>query len=71
MKVSQEESQASGLPAVQHADLGLTNKETALRPLLEALLDKAQELGESFQLQLRGDEANRDFERGRCVRGAA
>lgn len=26
MKLSQEESQASGLPAVRHADLGLTNK---------------------------------------------
>jgi len=58
MQVAQREAQASGSPAVRHADIGLTGKETGLRPLLEALLDKAQELEqlESFKAQLQDDE---------------
>eukprot|EP00435_Cladocopium_sp_Y103_P004251 s1240_g1.t1 len=58
MQLAQKEAQASGFAAVQHADIGLTGKETGLRPLLEALLDKAQELEqlESFTAQLQDDE---------------
>jgi len=59
MNVAQSQAQASGCPAVKYADVGLPGKETALRPLLEALLDKALELEDeslkSFKGQLDSD----------------
>ncbi|CAK9088689.1 unnamed protein product [Durusdinium trenchii] len=65
LREAEAQAQASGSAAVQHADLGLAGKETALRPLSEALLDKALELkGEalqSFRTQLLNDEGQMEM----------
>eukprot|EP00913_Durusdinium_trenchii_P007707 g7238.t1 len=68
LREAEAQAQASGSAAVQHADLGLAGKDfplTALRPLSEALLDKALELkGEalqSFRTQLLNDEGQMEM----------